>query len=71
MLMDPILTHLPLLAETILTISHDSLIAGHVPKRLKTSVIKPFIKKPNLDPDVLANYPYLIPFVSKIAFKQM
>src|SRR4029434_8706074 len=60
-LLDPIPTKLlkhalSLLSETLLNVMNNSLISGYVPKSFKIAVIKPSFKKPNLDPDNLANY---------------
>ena len=38
---------------------NNSLISGYVPKSFKIAVIKPSLKKPNLDPDKLTIDPYL------------
>jgi len=48
-----------------------SLLTGHVPHSFKVAVIKPLLKKPTLDPDVLANYRPIsnLPFLSKILEK--
>ena len=45
-----------------------SLVTGYVPQAFKVAVIKPLLKKPTLDPDVLANYRPIsnLPFISKI-----
>ncbi len=42
--------------ELLLNIINSSLSLGHIPKPFKLAVIKPLIKKPNLDPCELANY---------------
>ncbi len=47
---------LPVAEELLLNIINSSLSLGHVPKTFKLAVIKPFIKKPKLDPCELANY---------------
>ncbi len=56
----------PVAEEPLLNIINSSL--GHVPKPFKLAVIKPIIKKPQLDPSELANYRPIsnIPFMSKI-----
>ena len=45
-----------------------SLQLGYVPQVFKVAVIKPLLKKPSLDPDILANYRPIsnLPFISKI-----
>ncbi|MGG8473403.1 hypothetical protein ACM615_23930, partial [Rahnella sp. PAMC25617] len=50
-----------------------SLQAGHVPSALKTAVIKPRLKKPSLDPGVLANYRPIsnLPFLSTVLEKRV
>ena len=40
---------LPVIINPLLTIANSSLSLGHVPKAFKLAVIKPLIKKPNLD----------------------
>ena len=40
----------------LLNIVNASLVCGHIPQTLKLAVIKPLIKKPNLDVNVLSNY---------------
>ncbi len=58
----------PVAEEPLLNIINSSLSLGHVPKPFKLAVIKPLIKKPQLDPSELANYRPIsnLPFVSKI-----
>ena len=48
-----------------------SLLTGYVPQSFKVAVIKPLLKKPTLDPEVLANYRPIsnLPFLSKILEK--
>ncbi|RCU38734.1 hypothetical protein DVA76_17340, partial [Acinetobacter baumannii] len=48
-----------------------SLLTGYVPQSFKVAVIKPLLKKPTLDPGVLANYRPIsnLPFLSKILEK--
>ncbi|KAL0153117.1 hypothetical protein M9458_051573 [Cirrhinus mrigala] len=75
-LLDPIPTKLlkellPVAEEPLLNIINSSLSLGHVPKPFKLAVIKPLIKKPQLDPSELANYRPIsnLPFMSKILEK--
>lgn len=75
-LLDPIPTRLlkevsPLLHCVILRIINHSLSTGFVPHAFKVAVIKPLIKKPNLDSSVLSNYRPIsnLPFLSKILEK--
>ena len=58
----------PLIADSILNIINTSLETGYVPQSFKYAVIKPLLKKPNLDPELLVNYRPIsnLPFVSKI-----
>uniref|UniRef100_A0AAR2KHK1 Reverse transcriptase domain-containing protein n=1 Tax=Pygocentrus nattereri TaxID=42514 RepID=A0AAR2KHK1_PYGNA len=62
---------LPDIIKPLLTIVNSSLNLGYVPKAFKLAVIKPLIKKPNLDPSVLSNYRPIsnLPFISKILEK--
>lgn len=59
---------LPILGPLILIIINQSLSTGIVPSAFKTAVIKPLLKKPNLDHDVLQNYRPIsnLPFLSKV-----
>ncbi|MDF4341033.1 reverse transcriptase family protein [Vibrio parahaemolyticus] len=75
-LLDPIPTRLlkevfPLVNTHILDMINISLLTGYVPQSFKTAVIKPLLKKPTLDPEVLANYRPIsnLPFMSKILEK--
>ncbi|TWW67247.1 putative RNA-directed DNA polymerase from transposon X-element [Takifugu flavidus] len=75
-LLDPIPTHLlkdvlPLIGSSILDQINGSLVSGYVPRSYKVAVIKPLLKKPSLDPDVLANYRPIsnLPFISKVLEK--
>ncbi|TWW80159.1 hypothetical protein D4764_10G0011890 [Takifugu flavidus] len=75
-LTDPIPTHLlkdvlPLIGCSILDQINGSLVLGYVPRSYKVAVIKPLLKKPSLDPDVLANYRPIsnLPFISKVLKK--
>ncbi len=68
-LLDPVPTKL--LTILYYNIINSSLSLGHVPKPFKLAVIKPLIKKPQLDPSELANYRPIsnLPFMSKILEK--
>uniref|UniRef100_A0A3Q3JNC3 Reverse transcriptase domain-containing protein n=1 Tax=Monopterus albus TaxID=43700 RepID=A0A3Q3JNC3_MONAL len=75
-LLDPIPTGLlkdvfPLINTSILDLINLSLLTGYVPQAFKLAVIKPLLKKPTLDPGVLANYRPIsnLPFISKILEK--
>ncbi len=75
-MLDPIPTKLlkevfPVISEPLLNIINSSLSLGHVPRNFKMAVIKPLIKKPQLDPGELANYRPIsnLPFMSKILEK--
>ncbi|XP_057711235.1 uncharacterized protein LOC130928554 [Corythoichthys intestinalis] len=68
-LLDPIPTKLfketlPLTIDTILNIINTSLVTGYVPQSFKYAVIKPLLKKPTLDPDILANYDLFLTYHS-------
>uniref|UniRef100_A0A669C4E4 Reverse transcriptase domain-containing protein n=1 Tax=Oreochromis niloticus TaxID=8128 RepID=A0A669C4E4_ORENI len=72
-LLDPIPTKLlkevlPLINASILNMINLSLIIGYVPQAFKVAVVKPLLKKPSLDPAVLANYRPVsnLPFISNI-----
>ncbi len=62
---------LPEVIDPLLAIINSSLSLGYVPKNFKLAVIKPLIKKPQLDPEDLANYRPIsnLPFLSKILEK--
>ncbi len=47
---------LPDVIDPLLAIINSSLSLGNIPKTLKLAVIKPLIKKPQLDPKYLVNY---------------
>uniref|UniRef100_A0A4W5KMC5 Reverse transcriptase domain-containing protein n=1 Tax=Hucho hucho TaxID=62062 RepID=A0A4W5KMC5_9TELE len=71
-ILDPIPTKLmkellPVLGPPMLNIINSSLSTGCVPNSLNVAVIKPLLKKPNLDPENIKNYqPILnLPFLSK------
>lgn len=46
----------PRLVFLILSIVHSSLTAGLLPIYLKTALVEPLLKKPNLYPSILDNY---------------
>lgn len=59
-ILDPIPTKLlkellPVLGPPMLNIINGSLSTGCVPNSLKVAVIKPLLKKPNLDPENIKN----------------
>ncbi len=62
---------LPVAEEPLINIINSSLYFGHVPKPFKLAVIKPLIKKRQLDPSKLANYRPIsnLPFMSKLLEK--
>ncbi len=62
---------LPEVIDPLLAIINSSLSIGYVPKTFKLTVIKPLIKKPQLDPKDLVNYRPIsnLPFLSKILEK--
>ena len=64
---------LPVIGTPLLNIVNASLACGHIPQTLKLAVIKPLIKKPNLDVNVLSNYRPIsnLPFLSKILEKSI
>uniref|UniRef100_A0A8C7RA04 Reverse transcriptase domain-containing protein n=1 Tax=Oncorhynchus mykiss TaxID=8022 RepID=A0A8C7RA04_ONCMY len=75
-IMEPIPTKLlkellPVLGPPMLNIINSSLSTGCVPNSLKVAVIKPLLKKPNLDPENIKNYRPIsnLPFLSKILEK--
>ena len=63
--------------EDILKIVNRSIQSGVFPDSLKTAVVKPLLKKHNLDPSVLSNYrpisnlPFLGKVLEKIIFHQL
>uniref|UniRef100_A0A3B3HJ88 Reverse transcriptase domain-containing protein n=1 Tax=Oryzias latipes TaxID=8090 RepID=A0A3B3HJ88_ORYLA len=72
-LLDPIPTRLfketfPLINDCILTMINTSLETGYMPQSFKYAVVIPLLKKPSLDPSILANYRPIsnLPFISKI-----
>ncbi len=62
---------LPEVTDPLLAIINSSLSLGYVPKNFKLAVIKPLIKKTQLDPKDLVNYRPIsnLPFLSKILEK--
>ncbi len=62
---------LPEVIDPLLAIINSSLSLGYVPKNFKLAVIKPLIKKPQIDPKDLVNYRPIsnLPFLSKILEK--
>ena len=73
--LDPIPTtllyeNLDILLPTVTNIN-TSLTTGFVPRDLKTPVVKPLLKKPSLDKNLLKNYRPIsnLPFLSKIREK--
>uniref|UniRef100_A0A3P9L8G6 Reverse transcriptase domain-containing protein n=1 Tax=Oryzias latipes TaxID=8090 RepID=A0A3P9L8G6_ORYLA len=74
--LDPLLTALvksvlPTVSPTITELVNISLQTGYIPPSLKTAVIRPTLKKPSLDAEVLANYRPIsnLPFLSKVLEK--
>ena len=74
--LDPIPTtllyeSLDILLPTIMNIINTSLTTGIVPCDLKTAIIKPLLKKPSPDKNLLKNYHPIsnLPFLSKILHK--
>ena len=74
--LDPIPTtllydNLDILLPTITNIINTSLTTGIVPRGLKTAIVKPLLKKPSLDKNLLKNYRPIsnLPLLSKILEK--
>ena len=74
--LDPIptpllLEHIDLLLPTLTHIVNDSLFSGVFPSLFKSAVVKPLLKKPSLDPNVLKNYRPVsnLSFLSKVLEK--
>ena len=74
--LDPIPTtllyeNLDILLLTITNIINTSLTTGIVPRDLKIAIVKPLLKKPSLDKNLLKNYRPIsnLPFLSKILEK--
>ena len=59
------------ISNSVLKIINTSLETGICPEAFKTAVVKPLLKKPNLDPSVLSNYRPIsnLPFLSKVLEK--
>ena len=81
-ILDPIPTKLlkellPVLGPPMLNTIKVSLSTGCVPNSLKVSVIKPLLKKTNLDPENIKNYrlisnlPFLSEFLEKAVAQQL
>ena len=62
---------LPEIGTPLLHLINASLTSEYVPQSFKIAVIKPILKKPNLDPNDLSNYRPIsnLPFLSKILEK--
>uniref|UniRef100_A0A3Q2P679 Reverse transcriptase domain-containing protein n=1 Tax=Fundulus heteroclitus TaxID=8078 RepID=A0A3Q2P679_FUNHE len=62
---------LPVIASDLTQIINTSLLSGVFPQSLKTAIIKPLLKKNNLDKLLLQNYRPIsnLPFISKIIEK--
>ena len=69
--------HLDLLLPTITHIMNESLISGVCPTEFKTAILKPLLKKSNLDPNELKNYrpisnlPYLSKLLERLVLHQL
>ncbi|PVD19467.1 hypothetical protein C0Q70_19956 [Pomacea canaliculata] len=63
-----LLQHLDILLPVLVRIVNASLFSASVPRQFKTAVIKPILKKHNLDPSSCKNYRPVsnLPFVSKL-----
>lgn len=63
--------NLSVVSPFITKIINLSLLVGHIPSALKTAVIRPLLKKPTMDPEVLSNYRPIsnLPFLSKVLEK--
>uniref|UniRef100_A0A3B1K2F9 Reverse transcriptase domain-containing protein n=1 Tax=Astyanax mexicanus TaxID=7994 RepID=A0A3B1K2F9_ASTMX len=65
------------ISADILQIVNTSLMSGDFPNSLKTAVVKPLLKKKNLDTNLLNNYrpisnlPFIGKIIEKIVFKQV
>ncbi len=62
---------LGVIGPAVLTIINSSLSSGVIPSCLKHSVIRPFLKKPNLDPSDFSHFRPIstLPFLSKVLEK--
>ena len=62
---------LPVIGTSLLKHINASLTSGYLPQSFKIAVIKPILKKPNLDPNDMSNYRPIsnLPFLSKILEK--
>ncbi|XP_061151098.1 probable RNA-directed DNA polymerase from transposon X-element isoform X1 [Syngnathus typhle] len=60
-----------ILGPSVLNIINLSVSSGIVPTAFKTAIIKPLLKRPNLDPDCLSNYRPVsnLPFIAKLLEK--
>ena len=60
--------HLDILLPTITHIINQSILSGVVPHEFKSAIVKPLLKKSNLDPNELKNYRPVsnLPFLSKL-----
>ncbi|XP_020907455.1 uncharacterized protein LOC110245514 [Exaiptasia diaphana] len=76
-LLDPIPTSLvksiPILMPTIASIVNQSVTSGHFPCQLKTSLLRPLLKKPNLGKDCFSKYRPIanLPFLAKTVANQI
>ena len=59
------------LLPIITDIMNASITSGYVPKSFKSALVRPLLKKPGLDPNVLKNYRPVsnLPFLSKVLEK--
>uniref|UniRef100_A0A669CVV3 Reverse transcriptase domain-containing protein n=1 Tax=Oreochromis niloticus TaxID=8128 RepID=A0A669CVV3_ORENI len=62
---------LPAIREDLIQIVNASILSGVFPKALKTAVIKPILKKKNLDSTLMQNYRPIsnLPFIGKVIEK--
>ena len=63
-----VIEYLDIFLPVIVKLINGSLESRVVPKCFKTAVIKPLLKKPNLDPNSMENYRPVsnLPFISKL-----